>query len=713
MDAIFSPLAEFDPSLMSNSLTASSSGLRVHQYMLDVVGNNLANVNTPGYKSQRIRFSNQFSVLLESASGPSDSGGGKNPSEIGLGVQVAGIDTRFEQGTTEATGNKLDLAIQDNGFFLVRDGSEFLATRAGAFAVDARNYLVDPSTGHRVQRVGTVGEGSATAPAFQIPGNNDISIRHGMTIPGRATQNVTFRGNLDARADLPLATVLASGQPLMVGGEPATYDTLLNDLDTTFASFGAGDRILIEGSRVDGSPVDAAFIAKGDSTDTVGALLASINTAYLSATPGLGATANLDNDGRIRLTANQPGTSKLTLTLTSDPTDVTPGSGLTEFTTFQRTVEGRNGGRTTTVMEIFDGQFAAHNVTFTFQKVSFNSWNLTASLEGGEGSITRYGEDNVITGLRFSENGSFAGIDGAATSQTLALGRGLTSGQAPATSSTLLDDLDQHTQGAYDSADIIKISGRERDGRPIETLDFSPAGKTVGDLIDAINAQFNTATASLDDSGNILLASDTTGQSELSLSIEDASTNAAKTQFNDFTEAVRGTDGDDNITFEISNVSGFGSKQTIQLNFGSQSGFDGLTQFGGFNSAASTDQDGFAQGTLVDEEVQANGVIIGQFSNGRTEPLAQIAVATFANPQGLERVGQNYFAPNPSSGSPVITTAMAGGAGTIQSGVLESSNVDVGVEFTQLIAAQRGFQVNARAFSIANQILEETANLLR
>ena len=103
---------------------------------------------------------------------------------------------------------------------------------------------------------------------------------------------------------------------------------------------------------------------------------------------------------------------------------------------------------------------------------------------------------------------------------------------------------------------------------------------------------------------------------------------------------------------------------------------------------------------------------MGQFSNGRSEALAQIAVANFANPQGLERVGNNNFAPNPSSGSPVITTAQAGGAGTIKSGVLESSNVDVGVEFTALITAQRGFQVNARAFSIENQLLEETTNLL-
>ncbi len=677
--------------------------------MLDVVGNNLANVNTPGYKSQRIRFSNQFSALLESASGPTDTGGGKNPVEIGLGVQVAGIDTRFAQGTTESTGNKLDLAIQDNGFFLVRDAKGFLATRAGTFSVDAKNYLVDSSTGNRVQRVGTVGEGSPTAPAFQIPGNNDISIRHGMTIPGKATGSIAFRGNLDARADLPVSTVLTLGQPLTTAGDPATADTLLSDLDQTAPAYVAGDRILIQGSRVDGSVVDSAFVATGTATDTVAALLTSINSAFLSATPGLGATSSLGNDGRLQLTANQPGTSKLKLTLSSDPA----GSGITDFASFQRTVEGKHGGTTTTVMEIFDRQFAAHNISFTFSKEAFNNWKLTASLDGGEGSITRFGEDNSVTGLRFNENGSLAGIDGSATAQTLALNKALTVGQAPATLATPLDVLDQHTGAAYEVTDVLTISGTERNGRAITSVSFSPFGKTVEDLLTAINDAFPTATASLDGSGNIQLSSDSAGQSELSLKLKDNSSNVGQTLFGSFSEAVRGSDGDDNITFEITNVAGFGSKQTIQLTFGAEGGFDGLTQFGGFNSAASTDQDGFAQGTLVDEEVQQNGVIIGQFSNGRSEALAQLAVATFANPQGLERVGNNYFAPNPSSGSPVITTAQAGGAGSIQSGVLESSNVDVGVEFTQLIAAQRGFQVNARAFSIANQLLEETANLLR
>ncbi len=696
---------------MLNSLFASSSGLKVHQEMLDVVGNNLANVNTPGYKAQRIRFSNLFSEQLEGSSGPTSTSGGRNPVQIGLGVQVAGVDTNYTQGTTEATGNALDLAIQDNGFFLVRHGKDFLATRAGTFSVDSQNYLVDSSTGDRVQRVGAVGEGSATAPAFQIPGNNDISIQHGMTIPGKATESIAFQGNLDSRADLPQATVL-TGQALTAGGQPATLNTPLNSLDQTVAPYAADDRILIQGSRADGSTVDTAFTATGTSSDTVGSLLSTINTAFLAATPGLGATASLDSSGRIVMTANNAGPSKLTMSLASDPADANASTGTTNFTNFDPSVVGKKGGTTTSVMEIFDGQFAAHNLTFTFQKQTYKSWNIIASLDDGAGTIKRSGEDNSVAGLKFNEDGSFAGVTGAATAQILAMGKPLTEGRAPATLATSLDQLDQHTQGAYTPTDVITISGAEPDGRAITPVSFSPAGKTVSDLLDTINSSFHGATASLDASGNIQLTSNTTGQSEMSLKLSDGATNSGQTSLGSFGEAVRGTNGDDSITFEMSNVSGFGANQTIQLSFGSQKGFDGLTQFGGFNSAASTQQDGFAQGTLVNQSVQQNGVIMGQFSNGRSEPLAQIAVATFANPQGLERVGNNNFAPNPSSGSPVITTAQAGGAGTIQSGVLESSNVDVGVEFTALITAQRGFQVNARAFSIENQLLEETTNLL-
>ena len=126
---------------MIRSLFTSASALHAHQEMLDVVGNNLANSNTTGFKSQRLRFSNQFTQLLVAQSAPSATNGGKNPVEIGQGVQVAAADTNLAQGTFENTGKKLDLAIQNSGFFVLKSGNETLFTRAGAFASQSRTPL--------------------------------------------------------------------------------------------------------------------------------------------------------------------------------------------------------------------------------------------------------------------------------------------------------------------------------------------------------------------------------------------------------------------------------------------------------------------------------------------------------------------------------------------------------------------------------------------
>ncbi|MBC7817386.1 MAG: flagellar hook-basal body complex protein, partial [Planctomycetaceae bacterium] len=430
---------------MIRSLFTSASALHAHQEMLDVVGNNLANSNTTGFKSQRLRFSNQFTQLLVAQSAPSATSGGKNPVQIGLGVQVAAADTNLAQGTFENTGKKLDLAIQNSGFFVLKNGTETFFTRAGAFAVDSNNTLVDPATGAKVQRTGTMGEGTATAPAFQTAGVGDITIPKGITVPGNATENVKFKGNLDAKALEAVAEVLTMGQPLTEGGLPATTSTRLNNLNQTSVGYAAGDQIQITGTRVDGTSVSALYTATGTATDTVGALLGVINNLFLSATPGMGATASLDSAGHIVLTANQAGPATLTIGLKSYPTDPTPLSGVTQFTNFQASVDGKAADTATSVIQIFDNQFSPHNVTFTFHKVSPNRWDMSASLEGSEGVISGFGNDSTVAGLTFNENGSFLGVVGTSVSELLASHLPLTVGGAPAIAATSLDLLDQHT----------------------------------------------------------------------------------------------------------------------------------------------------------------------------------------------------------------------------------------------------------------------------
>ncbi len=161
---------------MSSILATGLTGLEAMQQMLNVVGNNLANSDTTGFKSQSVQFSDLLYQTLTPATAPTTNTGGTDPTQVGSGVGVASITSNLQQGTLETTGNQLDMALQGNGYFVVNNGSQDLYTRAGSFGVNSLGYLVDPATGDMVQRFGIVGEGTATSPAFQTSGNDNIKI---------------------------------------------------------------------------------------------------------------------------------------------------------------------------------------------------------------------------------------------------------------------------------------------------------------------------------------------------------------------------------------------------------------------------------------------------------------------------------------------------------------------------------------------------------
>jgi flagellar hook protein FlgE len=124
-------------------------------------------------------------------------------------------------------------------------------------------------------------------------------------------------------------------------------------------------------------------------------------------------------------------------------------------------------------------------------------------------------------------------------------------------------------------------------------------------------------------------------------------------------------------------------------------------------------QDGYTQGVLQSLQIDSNGVIVGGFSNGKSQNLAQLAVASFENPAGLVKQGDTHFAPTVNSGNPVLGKAQEGGRGSIVSGVLEQSNVDLTNELTNMIVAQRGFEVNARMITTSDRILDTLVNMGR
>ncbi len=182
---------------MMRSLFAGVSGLRNHQIKMDVVANNISNVNTTGFKSGRATFAEMFSQSLAGASAPEEDGaGGTNPMQIGLGSNIAAIDTLQGQGSLQTTGNDTDMAIEGEGFFILGDGAGEVYTRAGLFQPDADGYLVD-SSGRLVQGwMASDGE----LPVADSSSLESVRIPLGETIGAQATTRVAYSNNLNSDA---------------------------------------------------------------------------------------------------------------------------------------------------------------------------------------------------------------------------------------------------------------------------------------------------------------------------------------------------------------------------------------------------------------------------------------------------------------------------------------------------------------------------------
>ena len=390
---------------MLRSLFSGISGLRSHQTMLDVTGNNIANVNTTGFKASQIQFKDTLSQVLTNAGGAQEGIGGTNPAQVGLGVQVAGVTTNFQQGASQVTNRSTDMMISGDGFFVVSKNGQNFYTRSGAFDFDANGNLV---TGE-----GALVQGWAAGADGTINVNGPLSplkLPTTTLTPASATTSATFSGNLPSDA--------------AVGSEPLTRD-----------------------------------------------------------------------------------------------------------------------------MEVYDALGNARTISLTFTKTAAG-WNMTS------GATTA-----AVT---------FDATTGAMT---------------------------------------------------------TPAGPMTID----------------------------------------------------------------GVQVDLTGVTGFAKLSTVQAD----------------------KPDGQQAGTLQSFTINADGTIMGSFSNGLKSPVGRIALGTFANPVGLEKAGGSLYTTTVNSGDAQIGTAGTGGRGGLVGGALEMSNVDLSSEFTNLIIAQRGFQANSRVITTSDELLQELVNLTR
>lgn len=243
---------------MMRSLFAGVSGLRNHQIRMDVIGNNIANVNTVGYKSSRVTFEEGFAQLLQGASRPpgdsNNVSGGVNPVQVGLGMNIGSIDLLFTQGNIESTGVTTDLAIQGDSFFVVSNGMGNVFTRSGNFQLDANGRLVASTNGFIVQ--GKMATDGVLTDTIQ-----DIKLPFGQKSAAKATTAVSLAGNLNAEADV---------------GD--TRETTI----TVFDAMGAREEITITFTKASGTTWDY-----------------DINVANGTTVGGGSGTLTFDNQGRM------------------------------------------------------------------------------------------------------------------------------------------------------------------------------------------------------------------------------------------------------------------------------------------------------------------------------------------------------------------------------------------------------------------------------
>ena len=279
---------------MMRSLYSGVSGLQNHQTRMDVIGNNISNVNTNGFKRGRVNFQDMISQQLSGAAKPTDELGGVNPKEVGLGMTVASIDNVFTQGNLQSTGISTDLAIQGNGFFVMKNGEETFYTRNGAFGLDMDGTLVNPANGMRVQ--GWMAEeinGQMLVTTAATP--EDLIIPVGSKDPAKETTNVNFACNLNKNTpeilEGPSADDIFKGT---WGTEQKIYD-----------SFGNEHMLSVSFRRVVGNPNqwEATVVIDQDNADY------TQTRVGLGTTDGVGNTflVNFDNYGALQSVTDTAG----------------------------------------------------------------------------------------------------------------------------------------------------------------------------------------------------------------------------------------------------------------------------------------------------------------------------------------------------------------------------------------------------------------------
>ena len=678
---------------MMRSMFSGVSGLKGHQTRMDVIGNNIANVNTTGFKASRVTFADMISQNLSGASSPNGTIGGVNPKQVGLGMSVASTDLIYTNGSVQQTGKNTDVAIsRGDGLFVVKRGEQKFYTRNGAFGFDAEGNLTIPSTGLYVQGY------MANNGVLNVAGDNTtkIQIPAGKSMEATTTATASYTKNLNAStpgyevantlvryADGTSATVqnytptevgklvlnMADGSKIRLsstapaqtaGGHPtgALYSSTITSITAK-----TGGTVDLELSLDPTNPSSPKLINGGTGVTNL--------TGLTSGTYTYGGVYNIS--GTITNVASVAGTSDVDLTLGSD-NNIDPPNSVTirvpNPTSFTYAVNGT-----------YTGQLKVTKVT----------GNVGAMVTTADGNQVALNAVKAVTAANQPYTHTAGGVaaDGTIASITREAfyeygGRTVSSVVLNTKSGTSIDGLIGKSYNAGDT--------------------FYPSVATTVTVYDSLGAKHDVPVVYTKAANNKWTLSLGSGGDTFNITEADGTVTTValtKTDLN-FDTAGGYVSGTASLNLTYTNGA---APQQVAMNLAA------ITQYSGTSTISAT-SDGNAAGTLSSVDIDSTGVITGTYTNGVRQKEAQIAMAQFNNPSGLTKMGGNLYQESNNSGTRTISGASDIGT-ELTTSALEMSNVDIADQFSDMIITQRGFQSNSKIITVSDEMLETLINMKR
>ena len=678
---------------MMRSLFSGVSGLKNHQTRMDVIGNNISNVNTTGFKSSRVNFTDMLSQTLTGASAPQENQGGTNPKQIGLGSSVSAIDLLFTNGSVQSTGKNTDLCLSGNGLFVVSSdakGTNKYYTRNGAFEFDAKGNYVQSGNGMYVLGWMATDDGELVTTGD----TTSIIIPAGKSMESAASETSTYANNLNGTPEgyeiTNLTIHYADGT-----SDTTTYYEPAN-VGTIALTFTSGEKVSLDST--------ATYTFSTD--DTNAALLGK--TLYTSKIQSVTATD-------VGVKADPPTTDGI-VTLTTKI-----GEGV-------NSINGSN----TFVVSVSSGTYSIGEDKFTLSGL------IATVTANGENSVDIKLEDGTVvnvpkpTDFSYSPGDTFtAKLDITAINANkdakVTTVNGSTATLPAALSVTSTEDKYKRVVTENDGTitTVTRTSTPTYGGKEVSSVQINTPEGTLNGLIGQSYTNggifypsvVTTVTVydSLGGSHDIPILFTKTGENKWALSLvggvnsysfteSDGTSTTVSLASSDlvFTTSGAYKDGSGTLSFSYGNGA---EDQNVSLNLSS------LTQYIG-SSTINAATDGHAAGNLSSVSIDTSGIITGTYTNGVKRQEAQVAVAQFNNSSGLTKTGDSLYQESTNSGIANIKTAADLGVSLTPS-ALEMSNVDVANEFTDMIITQRGFQGNSKIITVSDEMLETLINMKR